>query len=678
MKSEEHGVHIKVENFDDETGAPHLDLIPLYPHQIEGVAWMIAQELNDSRQGGILADEMGMGKTAQMISVIFSRKLTSPTLVVCPASVIMQWYDEIRRFNGPHSRVCIYGGLVKPSPAELRRYSVVLISYDSLGREFDQNEGNDEAEMKCDISDGKRVRQPTVSRSFAFEPRYSTSSLGLSEEKIREARNACNRSTGEPTVFGSSIFGLRWGRVVLDEAHSIRNPRTVRAKACCALVSDVRWCLSGTPVQNKIGDLFSLVKFLRFRPFSHLFCLSCSCVVYEIRSVDDRCADCGCWARSHASFFRQVMAREDGRLGILKSSIIESLMLRRIKASLGSRLNLAPLVIELRKVSLNPAERKVYNVVLQGCRFELLRSSKFNRRGLYFHFFELLTRLRQLCDHLLLLAGSPTFSIQGLCDHARGWRVCGVCHFPVISDAVQSPCCDHAFHRVCLAEGQRRAQSKGAVESDCPTCWFHAYWSFVPNTDHEWYERTRTPLPEKLGVVAVRDSSKIQAVMQAMREVPSTSKVVIFSQFVGLLDILDIFLTKNGFGCLKFSGMITSQKRRKILTTFNIDPAVRVLLISLKAGGEGLNLQVADHVFLLDSWWNPASELQALQRVHRIGQASARVRAIRFVVNDSVEEKILALQEKKKILFDAVIEGCHLAEQKLTQDDMGFLFDVKL
>jgi len=97
------------------------------------------------------------------------------------------------------------------------------------------------------------------------------------------------------------------------------------------------------------------------------------------------------------------------------------------------------------------------------------------------------------------------------------------------------------------------------------------------------------------------------------------------------------------------------------------------MLISLKAGGEGLNLQVANHIYIMDPWWNPASELQAIQRAHRIGQ-TRDVKALRFVIKDTIEERIIALQEKKQLVFDASVGGSNTAMSSLGAQDLRFLF----
>merc|ERR1711968_277343 len=116
-----------------------------------------------------------------------------------------------------------------------------------------------------------------------------------------------------------------------------------------------------------------------------------------------------------------------------------------------------------------------------------------------------------------------------------------------------------------------------------------------------------------------------------------------------------------------------SERRRAVLAAFKQTPEVRVLLLSLKAGGEGLNLQEASHVFVLEPWWNPAVELQAIQRAHRIGQTKT-VTATRFITKDTIEERMAELQEKKQLVFEGTIDSSALALSQLTTDDLRFLF----
>jgi SNF2 family DNA or RNA helicase len=173
-----------------------------------------------------------------------------------------------------------------------------------------------------------------------------------------------------------------------------------------------------------------------------------------------------------------------------------------------------------------------------------------------------------------------------------------------------------------------------------------------------------------------QSSTKIEALLDEVRKMmksDKTAKAIVFSQYGMMLEIVEFALKREGISCVVFRGGMSMQARDDALSAFNSDASLKVILISLKAGGEGLNLQVANHVFLLDPWWNPACELQAIQRAHRIGQTK-EVKAVRFITKNTIEEKIIALQEKKQLVFDASIDGSSASLGKLTQEDMRFLF----
>merc|ERR1740127_167795 len=158
-----------------------------------------------------------------------------------------------------------------------------------------------------------------------------------------------------------------------------------------------------------------------------------------------------------------------------------------------------------------------------------------------------------------------------------------------------------------------------------------------------------------------------------MMKSDKSAKAIVFSQYGMMLELVEFRLKREGISCVIFRGGMSMQAREDALAAFNTDPSLKVILISLKAGGEGLNLQVANHVFMLDPWWNPAGEMQAIQRAHRIGQTK-EVRAVRFITTGTVEEKIIALQEKKQLVFDGAIDNSAAAISKLTEQDLRFLF----
>jgi DNA repair protein RAD16 len=181
-------------------------------------------------------------------------------------------------------------------------------------------------------------------------------------------------------------------------------------------------------------------------------------------------------------------------------------------------------------------------------------------------------------------------------------------------------------------------------------------------------KRAGKSLLGKIGAHELPTSTKLEAVaaeIRAMMTRGNGSKAVIFSQYTRMLDLLTIRLSGDGVGVARISGDMTRQQRDVNLDAFRRHNTTRVIMISLKAGGEGLNLQNADHIFVVDPWWNPAAELQAIDRVHRIGQTK-RVTAIRFIIKDSIEERIVQLQDKKKLVMAGALDGDTAAMQQLT------------
>jgi SNF2 family DNA or RNA helicase len=150
-------------------------------------------------------------------------------------------------------------------------------------------------------------------------------------------------------------------------------------------------------------------------------------------------------------------------------------------------------------------------------------------------------------------------------------------------------------------------------------------------------------------------SGKFDAVTHNIDSVISEGhKILVFSSFVKHLELFPGWLNKNGIGYSMLTG--STQNREKVINRFRNDDQIKVFLISLKAGGIGLNLTEADYVFILDPWWNPASEIQALSRAHRIGQEK-RVFVYRYISGDTIEEKIQRLQERKAKLAEAFVES---------------------
>lgn len=267
----------------------------LKPFQLEGLSWMIRQEQTHYK-GGLLGDEMGMGKTIQAVSLIMSDyPAKAPTLVCVPPVALMQWSNEIREYTDNKLKVLVYHGTnakcKKMSIKELKTYDIIMVSYNSLESLY----------------------------------RKETKGWSRGEDIIKEA---------------SPLHAITYHRLILDEAHSIKSRNTGVAKACFALKGTYKWCLSGTPVQNRIGEFFSLLRFLEVRPFADYFCRSCDCEKLHWATDDDHmCVACNHGASEHISVFNQELLNpitgDDAELreeALTKLHMITArVMLRRMK-----------------------------------------------------------------------------------------------------------------------------------------------------------------------------------------------------------------------------------------------------------------------------------------------------------------------------------------------------------
>jgi len=168
-------------------------------------------------------------------------------------------------------------------------------------------------------------------------------------------------------------------------------------------------------------------------------------------------------------------------------------------------------------------------------------------------------------------------------------------------------------------------------------------------------------------------SIKIDELMREIEENSSNHKALVFSQFTTMLELIGNELKKRKVEYYYLDGSTKAADRQKAVADFQANDEVKIFLISLKAGGVGLNLTAADYVYMVDPWWNPATEQQAIDRTHRIGQQKS-VFAYKLICKDSIEEKILQLQQKKKSLSADLISDENGFVKKLTKDDVAYLF----
>jgi DNA repair protein RAD5 len=252
---------------------------------------------------------------------------------------------------------------------------------------------------------------------------------------------------------------------------------------------------------------------------------------------------------------------------------------------------------------------------------------------------------------------------------------CPVCLDPP-SNAVLTQCA-HLLCEECLRQSIDVNDS-----SMCPICRapvdveqvFH-----ISSVQHTTQEQN-----DSNSITNIYLSTKLKRLAQDLNEirewnrtapVEQKRKVVVFSQWTHMLDLIVETLTHEGFGCCRFDGSLTQEAREKTLLKFAKDPEMEVMVISLRAGGVGLNLTAASVVILMDPWWNPSIENQAIDRVHRIGQKQ-KVIVKKYVVQETVEDMILELQRRKEALTKNVLatRGPDKLSDRLNLDDLMQFF----
>ncbi|CAA7259589.1 unnamed protein product [Cyclocybe aegerita] len=611
--------------------------VTLLPFQQESLYWMRNQE-KGIWHGGMLADEMGMGKTIQIIS-LFVSDACRPNLVIAPTVAIMQWRNELEAHT-EGLKVLVWHGSSRESDVEaLKKYDVVLTTYAVL------------------------------------------------ESCFRKQQSGFKRK-GMIVKEKSPIHQIEWKRIVLDEAHNIKERSTNTAKAAFELKAKYRWCLSGTPLQNRVGELYSLIRFLGGDPFSYYFCKLCDCKsLHWIFSDKKSCDDCGHSPMQHTCFWNNEILTPiqknamhgPGKDAFKKLKILlDRMMLRRTKLQKADDLGLPPRTVIVRRDYFSPEEKELYLSLFSDAKRQfntyLDHGTILNN---YSNIFSLLTRMRQMACHPDLVLRSKSNTNKFLPDDAGEATVCRICN-EIAEDAIQSKC-RHIFDRECI---KQYLESSFETNPDCPVC-------HVPLTidleapaleNEESVQSTRQGILGRLNLDNWRSSSKIEALVEELSNLrlqDATTKSIVFSQFVNFLDLIAFRLQRAGFTICRLEGTMSPQARDATIKHFMNNVDVTVFLVSLKAGGVALNLTEASRVYLMDSWWNPAVEYQAMDRIHRLGQRRP-VQAIKLVVEDSIESRIVQLQEKKSAMVDATLSTDDSAMGRLTPEDLGFLFRMGL
>ena len=472
-----------------DAGLPPLPSLAtiLRPYQRRGHAWLTARLSGGI--GGILADDMGLGKTVQILSAVAALRAhageSSPVLVVVPTSVVGVWIDQARTFT----------------PAlEVRAVKETATRRGTTIREEVEN---------ADIV----VTSYTLAR--------------LESEQWSQ---------------------VRLGGLVIDEAQAVKNPRTATYRALRDLDAPWKLAVSGTPIENSLSDLWSLLS------------LTCPGLLPP-------------WETFQQQVRRPIENGSDPAMLARLSAYVAPFVLRRTKEEVAP--DLPDKIVDVVRVDLGKEHRHIYDQFLARERariLDLLRDVDANRMSVLAS----ITRLRQL--------------------------------------------------------------------------------ALDPALVEESYAHV--------------GSAKIEYLADRLDEiVPLGHQALVFSQFTSFLERIRHMLERRGISVVQLDG--STRGRAEVIEKFRSGQA-QVFLISLKAGGSGLTLTEADYVYVMDPWWNPAAEEQAIDRAHRIGQTK-KVNVYRMVATDTIEAKVVELQDRKRQLISSVMNGTGTGARLSEADLRGLL-----
>ena len=723
----------------------------LMEHQKLGLTWMKNME-EGSNNGGILADDMGLGKTIQALALMLSRKSPDParktTLIVAPVALMKQWEREIDdKLNPGHklSTYVLHGSGRDVDWKFLRHHDVVLTTFGTLATELKRKEGIE----------------------------------------IQKRANPNWRPTGKADRLPLLGDECLWYRVIIDEAQCIKNKNTKAAQGACYLQSLTRFCMSGTPMMNNVTELYSLIHFLRIKPYNEQEKFSRD-FTRPLKSMSQHAKD-------------QAMQK--------LQALLKAILLRRTKKSLIDGqpiLQLPERTTEAQHAVFNKDELDFYKALESKTQLQFNKYLKANTVGKsYANILVLLLRLRQACchPHLIKDFGVSTGADLSVADMSKlakdlapdvvarikdqGLQECPVCMESEVNPTIFYPCghstCSECFARLCdpsnlIADGQD-ADGRHAANIKCPNCRgkvepskvidyntfkkIHAPDQFdldafdadessgtedsddssddedangsegslkdfvvedTEDSNNEGYRKGDTPFekskatekkskegkakgkrkqdktPRKTLAQLKKEGArnnkarnrylkrlrkdyipsakitKVIEILEATHDRNEGEKTIIFSQFTSLLDLLEVPINGKNWGYRRYDGSMTSNARNEAVIEFGAKKDCNIMLISLKAGNAGLNLTKASQVIIFDPFWNPYIEEQAIDRAHRIGQTRP-VQVHRILVPETVEDRILALQEKKREMIEGALD--EKASQnigRLGVRELAFLF----
>lgn len=694
---------------------------------------------------------MHRGKTIQSIALLLTNPRPSPTpptsatdrralsntivkgtLVVAPLALIKQWEAEIKdKVSEDHRmRICVHHGPQRTKRFEdLKKYDVVITTYQILVSEH-----------------------------------------GSSSEREDGPKVGC--------------FGLHWYRVILDEAHTIKNRNAKATQAAYNLRSEYRWCLTGTPMQNNLDELQSLIRFLRIKPYDNL-------AVWKDQITRPMSQGRGGVAIKRLQFYLKAFMKRRTKDVLKKEGALNPGGESDAKAGDATRgFRIMDRKVEAVVADFSAEERRFYDR-LEKRTDESLERMMGDQKMNYASALVLLLRLRQACNHPQLVGGnmakdkdamttgqasgdrspskvkSQDEDVDEMAALLGGLSVdtkqCDVCQKDLSEEESSSRMtrcaeCEADFAGMGMSKkGSRKKFNSHSRSTDAkPASRKQRASKFIledsddERGDGEWIVPHEQHDVSNFGIAGGTDDenvegggesllsndtesgdeSEIKILGSRRKEVisldtsdeesevksesdsqsdsatasssdeeeelptntklsPTTSakirqllttlkletphhKTIVFSQFTSMLNLIEPHLRACHLAFTRYDGSMRNDLREASLTRLRSDPKCRILLCSLKCGSLGLNLTAASRVVILEPFWNPFVEEQAIDRVHRINQTKDVV-VYKLTVKDTVEERILALQEKKRALASAAIEGKEKVG-KLSMKDILNLF----
>ncbi|PTD02170.1 hypothetical protein HYE67_000295 [Fusarium culmorum] len=610
-------------------------------HQLQGVEFILDREDSESVKqadktalmsinhcllsyadkpslGGILADVMGLGKTLTMLSAILCSKQlkqnydisgsnnrnsdsqqTDLTLIVLPSRQLLDvWKNEIaQRFRPQTFKVHIFHGQTRAkNQDQFLDSDIVLTTYHTLEKD---------------------------------------------------------------SITNTILNSISWSRIVLDEAHHIRNSSTKIHKAAAALQSETRWCLTGTPIQNSLDDLRSLFQFLRLEPFCH----SKAFEEYIVKPFRQDSSD------SYEAFDPTRNLR----------TILKSCFLRR------TQLDLSLPTTTIYKVPVTPTdvEKAMFKKILDDCleAFDTIASNgKGSKKSNIL--FSAIMKFRRVCNHgdIKINTTAPQRSTRLTVPKIKrrtspsptAETSCEFCSNASLEEdllvALDScPLCGRL-----LSEGNFNVPSAAASPQSMPS-------SRGSPMDIDMVPPE--PLNADLRFLGSSNDFKIQSskMSKVVENIKLScldidSKSVLFSSWRDTLDILAKILMSEGISFVQVDGRNPLMGRTELLSRFRQDPTVKVLLISINTGAVGLTLTEANIVHIVEPQWNPTIEDQAIARVVRMGQTRP-VTVYRYIMKESVEQSVLKLQQRKTQIIKLSMQEKNDDESDTNLDRFKFAID---